>query len=52
MTNNNIQRIKKHTEGLLKELTNCNSEYKLYKLILQKTNDNLDELNIAPAFLD
>lgn len=39
-----------HIEKLLRELIKCNSQYKLYKLLLEKTNSNLKELNLAPAF--
>lgn len=39
-----------HIEKLLRKLTKCNSQYKLYKLLLEKTNDDLDELNLASAF--
>lgn len=42
--------ILNHIEKLLSELVKCNSQYRLYKLLLEKTNNNLEELNIAPAF--
>ncbi|KQB76840.1 hypothetical protein AB2T90_14490 [Clostridium butyricum] len=46
----NNQDILNHIEKLLSELVKCNSQYKLYRLLLEKTNSNLKELNLAPAF--
>lgn len=41
-----------HIEKLLNEVVNVNSKFKLYKYIIERANDNLNELNIAPGFFN